>query len=38
MELLIGVGVFFVILGGIASIVGHNQVKAMRKKIGTPTK
>jgi hypothetical protein len=31
MELIIGVGVFFVLFGGVASYFAHRQVKALGK-------
>ncbi len=33
MELLIGVGVFFVVLGTIASLIVRNQIKGMKNKM-----
>lgn len=35
MELLLGVAIFFTIFGAIVSIIGHNQVKNLRKKMPT---
>lgn len=33
MELLIGVGIFFLVFGGVASIIARNQVKNINKKM-----